>query len=160
MPFESAYCDESEKKLCLVEKPVLSDKYTLKLVTPPVDDFLQLRESVGWGRLDKHLASVSLNNSLFHVTIFMGEQLVAMGRVVGDDAMYFYIQDVIVAPTCQKQGLGAVVMNEIEAYLFESAKKGATIGLLSAQGKESFYGHYGYTQRPNSVLGHGMCKFV
>ncbi len=140
--------------------PLLSDKYTLRLVSPTVDDFLQLRASVGWGELDKNLATVSLNNSLFHVTIFSNDQLVAMGRVVGDNAMYFYIQDVIVAPTFQKQGLGAAVMEAVEAYLFESAKKGATIGLLSAQGKESFYGHYGYTQRPNSVLGHGMCKFV
>ena len=51
-------------------------------------------------------------------------------------------------------------MSKVEGYLFESAKKGATIGLLSAQGKESFYGHYGYTQRPNELLGHGMCKFI
>ena len=139
---------------------MLADKYSLKLVSPSVDDFIKLRESVGWGRLDKHLAAVSLNNSLFHVTIYLGTQLVAMGRVVGDDAMYFYIQDVIVAEKFQKQGLGAIIMKEIESYLFESANKGATIGLLAAQGKESSYGHYGYTQRPNNVLGHGMCKFI
>jgi len=139
---------------------VLPDKYTLKITSPTVDDFLNLRSKVGWDELDANLAKVSLNNSLFHVTIQLNEQLIGMGRVVGDDAMYFYIQDLIVHPDHQNLGLGRVLMSKIEDYLFDSAKKGATIGLLAAQGKESFYGHYGYTQRPNELLGHGMCRFV
>jgi len=139
---------------------VLPDKYTLKLTNPSVNDFLQLRSKMAWGELDENLAQVSLYNSLFHVTIWLDDSLIGMGRVVGDDAMYFYIQDVIVDPDYQKSGIGTALMEKIEAYLFESAKKGATIGLLAAQGKESFYSHYGYTKRPNKGLGHGMCKFM
>lgn len=139
---------------------MFTDKYTIKLTSPSVDDFLQLRSKVGWDQLDANLAKASLNNSLFHVTIWLDAQLIGMGRVVGDDVMYFYIQDVIVDPAYQKLGIGTALMEKIEAYLFESANKGATIGLLAAQGKESFYAHYGYTKRPNKVLGHGMCKFV
>jgi len=139
---------------------VLPDKYTLKFTCPSVEQFLNLRAKVGWSDLDKNLAQASLNNSLFHATIWLNEQLIGMARVVGDNAMYFYIQDLVVDPDYQKLGLGKVLMSKVEGYLFESAKKGAIIGLLSAQGKESFYGHYGYTQRPNELLGHGMCKFI
>ena len=143
-----------------MEMNVLPDQFSLKLESPSVEDFLQLRIKVAWGDLDVNLAEKSLNNSLFHVTIFHDGQLIAMGRVVGDGAMYFYIQDVIVHPSYQSQGIGTVLMDTIEGYLHYTAQKGSTIGLLAAQGKEAFYARYGYIQRPNNALGNGMCKFV
>lgn len=127
---------------------------------PSVDEFITLRESIGWGPINKSLAEKSLNNSLFSVIIRKHAELIAMGRVVGDGAMYFYVQDVIVAPGFQRLGLGALVMDNIEAYLSQAAKKGATIGLLSAQGKEDFYARYSYLSRPANGFGAGMCKFV
>jgi len=139
---------------------VLPERFSLELASPSVDDFLQLRQKVGWGALDANLAQKSLNNSLFHVTIYHDQQLIGMGRVVGDGAMYFYIQDVVVDPDFHHQGLGTELMDTIEGYLRYTADKGSTIGLLAAQGKESFYARYGYVQRPSNTLGHGMCKFV
>ena len=139
---------------------MLPEQYKLELTCPDVADFLQLRSKVGWGELDVNLAEKSLNNSLFHVVIYHDEQLIGMGRVIGDGAMYFYIQDVIVDPSYQKQGLGTVIMDTVEGYLRFTATKGSTIGLLAAKGKESFYARYGYIQRPNDTLGNGMCKFI
>lgn len=139
---------------------VLAEKFCLKLQSPSVEDFLTLRTKVGWGDLDVNIAEKSLKNSLFHVIIRNDGQLVGMGRVVGDGAMYFYIQDVVVDPSYQKQGIGAALMAKIEDYLSNATNQGSTIGLLAAQGKEDFYSRYGYTLRPNSSLGHGMCKFI
>lgn len=139
---------------------VLAEKFCLKLDSPSVEDFLTLRTKVGWGDLDVNIAEKSLKNSLFHVIIRNDGQLVGMGRVVGDGAMYFYIQDVVVDPSYQKQGIGAALMAKIEDYLSNATNQGSTIGLLAAQGKEAFYSRYGYTLRPNSSLGHGMCKFI
>jgi len=143
-----------------MEMTVLAAKFCLKLESPTVADFLILRSKVGWGDLEANLAEKSLSNSLFHVIIRHDNQLVGMGRVVGDGAMYFYIQDVIVDPSYQKLGIGTALMAEIEDYLSDTTNQGSTIGLLAAQGKEAFYSRYGYTQRPNSSLGHGMCKFI
>ena len=139
---------------------LLAEKFCLKLDSPSVEDFLTLRTKVGWGDLDVNIAEKSLKNSLFHVIIRNDGQLVGMGRVVGDGAMYFYIQDVVVDPSYQKQGIGAALMAKIEDYLSNATNQGSTIGLLAAQGKEDFYSRYGYTLRPNSSLGHGMCKFI
>ena len=83
-----------------------------------------------------------------------------MGRIVGDGAMYFYIQDVIVDPSYQNSGIGSALMEKIERYLSVSAKKGSTIGLLAAKGKEAFYARYNYIIRPNNSLGNGMSRFV
>jgi len=106
------------------------------------------------------MANASLENSLFHVVVHHDSQLIAMGRVVGDGAMYFYIQDVIVEPKHQNNGIGHLLMHHIEDYLAIAAQPGATIGLMAAKGKEGFYQRYSYVIRPNNTLGHGMCKFV
>lgn len=136
------------------------DKYDITLGSPSVDEFLSLRSQIGWGEMDFNLARTSLHNSLFHVTVRENSKLIGMGRVVGDGAMYFYIQDVIVDPHYQNTGIGTALMASIESYLSVNAKKGATIGLLAAKGKEGFYSRYGYIERPNDSLGNGMCKFV
>jgi GNAT superfamily N-acetyltransferase len=118
------------------------------------------------GEVDVVIATMSLTYSLLHVTIYqycsspVSDKPIAMGRVVADGAMYFYIQDVVAEPNYQGQGIGNNLMNEIEAYLAEAARKIATIGLLAARGKEDFYRCFGYQLRPNDTLGNGMCKFV
>lgn len=140
--------------------------YLLKHIPPTVEAFIALRATIGWGETDITMVKASLESSLFHVTAYHHkghtepDVFIGMGRVVGDGAMYFYIQDVVVDPNYQKQGVGELIMNEIETYLVKVAKKGATIGLLSAKGKENFYRRFDYQCRPSDNLGNGMCKFV
>ena len=134
--------------------------FQIKHTSPTVDDFLTLRAQVGWQNMSAADAQVSLQNSLFHVSVYNNAMLIGMGRIVGDGVMYFYIQDVVVAPKAQGLGIGTKLMSQIEDYIAKNAKQGATIGLLSAKGKENFYSRFGYTIRPNEALGHGMCKFI
>jgi len=136
------------------------EKYNVFFESPTVESFVQLRAKIGWGETGSTMAKKSLECSLFHVVIYYQAQLVAMGRIIGDGAMYFYIQDVIVDPDHQSQGLGKMIMENIESFLTQNAKKGATIGLLAAQGKEEFYKAWGYLERTGAPLGKGMCKFI
>ena len=136
------------------------NKYLIAQENPTVGEFLSLRRKVGWGEIDSNLAKTSLNNSLFCVVARSESKTIGMGRVVGDGAMYFYVQDIIVDPNYQCMGVGAAIMENIERYLLAAAQKGATIGLLSAKGKEEFYVRYSYILRPSKSLGNGMCKFV
>ncbi|AQS38623.1 Acetyltransferase (GNAT) domain [Shewanella psychrophila] len=137
-----------------------SKDYTTRFDSPLVKEFCALRSQVGWGDTNLEMAQKSLNNSLFHVGVMHCNQLVAMGRIVGDGAMYFYVQDVVVHPEYQGQGLGSIVMEHLEKYLSQAAYKGSTVALLSAKGKEVFYERFGYTQRPSDHFGNGMSKFL
>jgi len=139
---------------------MMNSSFTVKNSAPTVKAFNQLRSLVGWNNADFNTTQNSINSSLFWISIFDETNLIATGRIVGDGAMYFYIQDVIVHPNYQTKGLGKIVMEEIENYLTQHCKKGSTIGLLSAQGKESFYEQFGYMLRDGKTLGHGMCKFI
>lgn len=135
-------------------------QFNVNYSPPNVNEFVALRKSIGWGDTCHDMARDSLNNSLFHVTIRDGNELVAMGRIVGDGAMFFYVQDVVVAPGYQGHGLGKLVMEHIESYLATVVRKGATVGLLASKGKEGFYQRFGYCARNGENLGLGMCKFV
>ena len=127
---------------------------------PTLEEFIALRSKVGWGETPIQLAKIAINNSLFHVVARNEKQLIGMVRVVGDGAMFFYIQDLIVDPKYQNNGIGNLLMKNVESYLSEAALKGSTIGLFSASGKEDFYSRFGYKERTGSPLGLGMCKFV
>ncbi len=139
---------------------VKKEHYQVFHQPPTVTEFCALRKQAGWGETCPEMARQSLQNSLYSVCIRQSQKLLAMGRVVGDGAMYFYIQDVIVDPVYQGQGLGHEIMLNIEQYLQTAANKGATIGLMAAQGKTGFYLRYGYIERPSATLGPGMCRFI
>ena len=135
-------------------------KYKIEHTAPGFDAFTNLRAQAKWQNPDDKTLKASIENSLFWVAVYDTDKLIGTGRIIGDGAMYFYIQDVIVAPSYQKQGIGHLVMTHIENYLNNTCSNGATIALLSAHGKESFYRQYGYVKRDGDVLGLGMCKFI
>ena len=88
--------------------------YIIKLQAPSIESFAELRQFVGWQTPAKSLLKTSIDNSLFWVCVYDCDKLIATGRVIGDGAMYFYIQDVIVAPDHQRQHIGVLIMNSIE----------------------------------------------
>ena len=81
----------------------------LKESPPTAEDLSSLRTAVGWTNPELLIIESSISSSLFWVSIFQSDRLVACGRVVGDGFMYFYVQDVIVHPEFQKLGLGSKI---------------------------------------------------
>ncbi|ABL99843.1 GNAT family N-acetyltransferase [Shewanella amazonensis] len=136
------------------------DGVTLMTTAPTPASLIALRQRVGWTSPAVNVVEQSLANSLFIVCAYDGARLVGTGRIVGDGAMYFYLQDLLVDPEYQRQGIGRLLMEEIESFLRQRAQPGATIGLFAAHGKEDFYQAFGYQRRTGQVLGMGMCKFV
>lgn len=137
-----------------------STNYAISDIAPTAKEYITLRCEVGWDNVDLVVVQKSLDSSLFHVSIRDDEKLIGMARVVGDGFMYFYIQDVVVTPEYQGRGIGRMLMNRVESYLFKTCQVGSTIGLLAAHGKEAFYRSYGYIERDGVNLGKGMCRFV
>ncbi|WP_335736807.1 GNAT family N-acetyltransferase [Rheinheimera muenzenbergensis] len=137
----------------------MKSAYIISDQPPTAAEYIALRGKVGWDSVAHKVAQSSLNNSLFHTTVRLDNKLIAMARVVGDGFMYFYIQDVVVAPDYQGLGIGAALMTRVEAYLAQTCMPGATVGLLAAKGKEAFYRRYGYLERDGIKLGKGMCRF-
>jgi GNAT superfamily N-acetyltransferase len=120
---------------------------------------IALRQSVNWGIPDKESLSKGLDNSLYGVCAFVEDTVIGTARVVGDGATVFYIQDVIVNPSCQRMGIGMAIMEKVMDYIGRNACMGAVVGLMSAKGKEEFYKRFGFWERPNEGFGAGMMQF-
>ncbi|VFM97556.1 MAG: Acetyltransferase (GNAT) domain-containing protein [Candidatus Kentron sp. G] len=120
-----------------------------KLPTPY--EYNRLRKSVGWHCIDNERAETALNSSLFSVCAIGEERLAGLGRVTGDGAVYFYVQDIIVLPEFQGSGTGRKIMERVMGYLDESAPagSGAFIGLMTAPGTSGFYHGYGFRPLPD-----------
>ena len=71
------------------------------------EEFILLWEAVHWGpgpSLEQ--TRLAMEHTLFRVSVFDEDQIVAMARVIGDMGLDYYIKDVIVRPEYQKKGIG------------------------------------------------------
>ena len=79
--------------------------------------------------------------------------MIGIGQVVGDNGLYFYIQDLIVHPLHQSRGIGREIMRLLLTYINNNAKKGDFIGLMAAKGLECYYKEFGFQPRPKEGPG-------
>ena len=127
---------------------------------PSADEFASLRSLIGWRNSSLSAIRQSIDSSLFWVSLYKNNELIGCGRIVGDGAMYFYVQDIIVHPQHQNCGLGTIIMTSINQYIEQTCQPGTTVGLLAATGKEAFYEKHGFVARDGNTLGLGMCRFI
>lgn len=118
-----------------------------------VPEYQLLRDSTGWEKLTDDTVKTGMEGSLFSVCFTVGGKIAAAGRIVGDGAIYFYIQDVIVLPEFQKTGLGDMVMMELETWLKENSHQNSFVGLMAAEGVKDFYTRFDYMERAETRPG-------
>ena len=123
---------------------------------PTTQEYNNLRKAVGWRTHREDAIEKGMPNTLYCICAYVDDELVGMARVVGDGGLAYYIQDVIVIPACQRQGMGTQIMDRIMLYLRDAIEQKATIGLQAAPGKEAFYEKYGFARLPNDKRGAGM----
>lgn len=123
-----------------------------------VKEFCDLQESVGFGRPNEKQIKIGLDNSIYTISIEVDNRIVGMGRLVGDNARIFYLQDIFVNPNYQKRGIGTVIVEKLLMYIENVRIKDCNImiGLMAAKGKEEFYKKFGFKSRPNDYQGCGM----
>ena len=126
--------------------------------TPDAKEFNALRELMNWRLMSEKATTTALNNSLYSCCVRHHSRLIGFARVIGDGAMYHYVQDVMIHPEFQGQGIGKVIMQRIEDWLNRVQQQGCTMALLAAEGKEGFYKKFGYQERPGLNTGAGMSK--
>jgi ribosomal protein S18 acetylase RimI-like enzyme len=127
---------------------------------PSPAEYNALRSAVGWGTYDEKAAAAALPRSLYGVSAYHEGRIVAMARVLGDGCLVFYIQDVIVLPELQRQGIGSILMDKVMDYIGAHATDNTYVGLMAAKDREGFYESFGFIRRPNDRLGSGMVMFL
>lgn len=82
-------------------------------------EIFQIYEEVGWTNYTSNPTMLvnAYQNSLKIYGAYEGEKLVGIVRVVGDGYSIIYIQDIIVLPEYQRQGIGRALLEKVlETY--------------------------------------------
>ena len=130
---------------------------TYKIVErlPTEQEYWKLAKATGYSKLiQKSCVSTALRNSLFGVVALDDEQVVGTGRIVGDGAIFFYIQDLMVSPKYQKQGIGRSLLDGLMQYINEHAQWPCFVSLFTSKGLARLFTPYGF-QGPETFL-YGM----
>ena len=79
-----------------------------------IDDVLHLYQAVGWTNYTNQpqMLEQALSHSLTTYLARDGEEIVGLVRLVGDGFSSVFVQDLIVLPSYQRQGIGSNLMKE------------------------------------------------
>lgn len=129
--------------------------YTLIQETPPPEDYVRVRVSAGLSGRTIEAATIGLKNSLYAVHVKYNDEIIGIGRVIGDGGCFFEIVDVAVLPEHQKKGIGKMIMNSLMDWLKNNAPKSAYVSLIADQ--PAFYPQFGFK---SCAPDEGMYQFI
>ena len=85
-----------------------------KQVIPEMTDLVALYSSVSWTNYTNNptMLEEAIKASLWQLAIYDKEELVAYIRLVGDGHSIIFVQDLLVRPDYQRQGIGQKLLEE------------------------------------------------
>lgn len=120
---------------------------TIKYNELSAKEFILLWEAV-WGQGPSlEQTELAMKNTLFRVSVYDEDKIVAMARVIGDKGLDYYIKDVAVKPEYQHRGIGKMLINELIKFINDNGINGTCIYVeLSAMPENiPFYEKFGFS---------------
>ena len=128
--------------------------FRISVEVPSAEEFLSLRASAGMGPRSPKGVGQGLGNELYCVVLRTndGDELVGMGRVVGDGGAVFHICDMVVKPEWQMKGGGTMIMDALMGFIEDLGVSDAYVNLIADV--EGFYEKWGF--KPTLPRSRGM----
>ncbi|WHH61025.1 GNAT family N-acetyltransferase [Petroclostridium sp. X23] len=111
---------------------------------PSAMEYISLRLKTGMGTKDILKTETALKNSLFIVSLWDNDSLIGFGRIVGDGGITYVVSDIMVDPDYQRNGLGKVIMREIDSYLNKNTDENAYVCLIANKPADILYCQFGF----------------
>ncbi len=113
---------------------------------PGIRDYCRLRLAAGMSPKTEQAAQRGLANTLYGVSLLRDDELVGMGRVVGDNGCFFIVVDVAVIPQLQRQGLGRRIMAALDRWLRANVPESAYVSLVADGDARHLYAKFGFLE--------------
>ena len=113
--------------------------------------------SVGFRSHDVAAVEVALANTPYCVCAVDGEELIGLGRLIGDGAISFLLTNIVVRPSYQRKGIGARIVRALCSYVEALPYRNIVVEVVPLAGLESFYVQLGF--RPSGNGTPGMTKW-
>lgn len=127
--------------------------YTVVERTPTVEEYNDVRRAAGLTVKDVVAAERGLANSRFAVCVLFGEIAIGIGRVIGDDGLFYDIVDVAVVAEHQGRGVGNLIMTSLMKYVDAQAQPSSLVCLMANHRLAPFYEKYGFKSRDADMPG-------
>ncbi|UHQ18223.1 GNAT family N-acetyltransferase [Lysobacter sp. KIS68-7] len=124
----------------------MTDDIVLVERFPDVDDYLRLRAAAGMHEKTREAAARALPNTLYGVRLERDGQIVAMGRVIGDNGCFFTVVDIAVVPDLQGRGLGKRIVAALDAWLQRNVPPSAYVTLVADGDAKHLYAKFGFVE--------------
>lgn len=110
------------------------------------EQFIELWETVWGDGPTLEQTELAMKHTLFRVSIWDDDKIVAMARMNGDMGLNYYIKDVVVRPEYQKRGIGRMLINELLKFINDNGVKDTDVfvELCAAPDKISFYEKFAF----------------
>lgn len=120
-----------------------------------VEEFIEMVESVGWKTYSKEQVKKALINTMYMIKISYNNEVVGIGRVVGDYSIVCILTDICVKPKFQGKGIGLKIVNELKKMIENGVNAGdkMQIELTPTAGNEEFYKKAGFKYKPDIITG-------
>jgi GNAT superfamily N-acetyltransferase len=122
------------------------------------DDVLHFQQKMNWTVDPKEQWEKSLKHTIHSIVAVMNDEIIAMGRLLGDASIYWYINDVFVLSEHQRKGIGSEIVKRLLEHIRTNGLPGTEVSvcLMCAKDKEPFYEKLGFRSRPHEYEGAGM----
>ncbi len=116
---------------------VIEDKIPLRV-------YQQMRVNCGLSAKTSEACEVGLNNSIYSLMIKEEDNVIGMGRIIGDGGCFCQVVDICVIPEKQGNGIGKIIMEYIATFIKTKLPKSCYTSLI-ADGDASFlYEKFGF----------------
>lgn len=131
------------------------ENYSIRIDIPEVDEYLALRKVCGLSDRGKDASKIGLSNSIYSVIIRRSadQELVGMGRLIGDGGTSYQIVDIAVHPSEQGKGLAKNIMQLLMTHIENEVDPQAYINLIADCPADNLYKQFGFVETAPESLG-------
>jgi GNAT superfamily N-acetyltransferase len=133
-------------------------EYRIRRAIPSAADYRRLREEAGLSPKTLEAAERGLPNTIFAVQVLAGDEVVGMGRLIGDGGCFYQVVDIAVLPQHQGRGLGKTIMGEIASFIEREVPESGYVSLLADGKAYRLYQQFGFVLTAPASVGMELKK--
>ncbi len=129
-------------------KVIHINRLSIKYNTFSPRQFIELWKTAWDQAPSEEQVRLAFKNTLFRVSMYDNDKIIAMGRMIGDLGMCYYIRDVVVRPEYRRHGMGSIIIGECLKYIKNNSMGDTDVYVeLSAMPDViPFYEKFGFTK--------------
>jgi GNAT superfamily N-acetyltransferase len=122
---------------------------TIKIIerSPTMKEYQYLTSSVGWSAYSNDdVVTKLLEAPVFSVVAedSLSNEVIGCALLLGDNASFYYVKDVVVHPGWQSKHVGTALMNALTLWIEKNGANQSLVALITPESLSAFYRQFGF----------------